>query len=285
MGKESFVIYNSFYKPISRLSDKQLGRLFRAIFEYNISGVVDVEEDISMAFEFFKNQFEIDGSKYQAKIKRDVENGRRGGNPNFKKGKSNPYYAAKKDNPEITEDNRGLCQITEDKAINDNVNDNDVIPTDVGDNIEKTLSKREQKEAEPSPPETDEQRMAKIDRWAVQLAESPLEAQWRDAVTKKHGVRDFVKAMALFRNHILLQSLTQKIFSINEYRKYFDWKAADFITDEVRRSPIPWMARLIRGDDGRLYVEQYGDRTEVPEGTPPPPSRNHVWYKGQWVNS
>lgn len=65
MGKESFIIYTSFYKPISILSDKQLGRLFRAIFEYQLSGVVDVEEDIRMAFEFFKNQFEIDECKYR----------------------------------------------------------------------------------------------------------------------------------------------------------------------------------------------------------------------------
>ena len=130
MGKESFIIYTSFYKPISILSDKQLGRLFRAIFEYQLSGVVDVEEDIRMAFEFFKNQFEIDERKYQAKIKRNNENGHKGGNPNFRKGKSNPYYDKKEnkitgDNPNITEDNPTLPNITEDKPIYDNDNDND----------------------------------------------------------------------------------------------------------------------------------------------------------------
>lgn len=128
--KESFLIYTSFYKPISILSDRQLGRLFRAIFKYQLGEVVDVEEDIRMAFEFFKNQFEIDESKYQSKIKRDVENGHKGGNPNFKKGKSNPYYDKGKkgmpqDNPNITQDNPRLSDITQDKAINDNVNDND----------------------------------------------------------------------------------------------------------------------------------------------------------------
>lgn len=132
MGKESFIIYTSFYKPISILSDKQLGRLFRAIFEYQLSGVVDVEEDIRMAFEFFKNQFEIDESKYQAKIKRNNENGHKGGNPNFQKGKSNPYYDKKEnkitgDNPNITEDNPTLPNITEDKPINENENVNDII--------------------------------------------------------------------------------------------------------------------------------------------------------------
>lgn len=144
------MIYTSFYKPISKLSDKQLGRLFRAVFRYNLGEVFDVEEDIEMAFEFFKNQFEIDESKYQSKVMRDIENGRKGGNPNFRKGQSNPYYrqGGNGNSPEggkeitqdnirlsdITQDNRGLSEITQDnpalpkitqdKAINDNDNVN-----------------------------------------------------------------------------------------------------------------------------------------------------------------
>ena len=150
MAKEAFLIYTSFYKPISKLSDKQLGRLFRAVFRYNLGEVFDVEEDIEMAFEFFKNQFEIDESKYQSKVMRDIENGRKGGNPNFRKGQSNPYYrqGGNGNSPEggkeitqdnirlsdITQDNRGLSEITkdnpalpkitQDKAINDNDNVN-----------------------------------------------------------------------------------------------------------------------------------------------------------------
>lgn len=110
MAKDSFIIYSSFYKPISRLSDKQLGRLFRAIFNYNLGEVVSVEEDISMAFEFFKNQFEIDESKRQAKIMRDIENGRKGGNPNLRK-----------NNQGLTKDNPGLTQT----RLNENDNEND----------------------------------------------------------------------------------------------------------------------------------------------------------------
>ena len=125
MGKETFIIYSSFYKPISFLSDKQLGRLFRAIFRYNLGEVVEVEDDIRMAFEFFKNQFDIDEGKYQAKIMRDIENGRKGGNPNFKKGQPNPYYQKdeNKDNPtlpEITKDNQTLPKITLYEYDNDN---------------------------------------------------------------------------------------------------------------------------------------------------------------------
>lgn len=105
--KESFIIYCRFYKPISFLSDKQLGKLFRAIFRYNLGEVVEVEDDIRMAFEFFKNQFELDESKYQAKIKRSVEDGRKGGNPNFKKGQANPYYKKNDEEESIAKPLRG----------------------------------------------------------------------------------------------------------------------------------------------------------------------------------
>ncbi len=129
MNRESFLIYTSFYKPISTLSDKQLGRLFRAIFRYNLGEAVNVEEDIRMAFEFFKNQFEIDENKYQAKIKRDIDNGRRGGNPNIINGKSKGLNREIKDNPRLTPDNPRLTpdnpRLTPVNPINDNVNVND----------------------------------------------------------------------------------------------------------------------------------------------------------------
>ena len=58
--KDSFTVYKSFYHPVSKLSDRQLGRLFRAIFLYQLGEKITVREDIEMAFEFFKGQFEAD---------------------------------------------------------------------------------------------------------------------------------------------------------------------------------------------------------------------------------
>jgi hypothetical protein len=64
--KESFIIYKSFFGPISQLNDHQMGELFRAIFEYQINGKdVNHESEIFMAFQFFKNQFQIDLKKYE----------------------------------------------------------------------------------------------------------------------------------------------------------------------------------------------------------------------------
>lgn len=65
--KESFIIYKSFYAPIKQLNDQQMGQLFRALFEYQINDQeVDPGSEIYMAFQFFKNQFNLDHKKYEA---------------------------------------------------------------------------------------------------------------------------------------------------------------------------------------------------------------------------
>lgn len=124
MNKESFLIYKSFYEPIKYLSNEQLGRLLRAIFEYQINGNLDIDEDIKMAFEFFKNQFRIDDIKYQKKVEANRENGKKGGRP--KKTQNNPKNPVGKIKPK--------------KADNDNDNDN----VNVNDNDIYSPAKAEQ---------------------------------------------------------------------------------------------------------------------------------------------
>ena len=53
MNRESFVLYTRFYQPICRLSNEQLGRLFRLLFLFNLDKEYEVDDDIMMAFEFF----------------------------------------------------------------------------------------------------------------------------------------------------------------------------------------------------------------------------------------
>jgi len=133
MGKESFLIYKSFYKPISKLSDEQLGRLFRAIFEYNINGSVCVESDIEMAFEFFRNQFNIDEDKYRTKIEKNRENGRRGGNQRRQESQPDASQSSERYHslPNATENEQSQANATEryhsqaNQAYNDNENEND----------------------------------------------------------------------------------------------------------------------------------------------------------------
>lgn len=120
--KDSFLIYKSFYKPISRLSDKQLGRLFRAIFKYQLGEEVTVEEDIEMAFEFFKNQFEIDELKYQGIVERNRNNGRKGGNDKNSETVKSKYSGSQTSH---STPNNPVGAKRASGGLNDNENDND----------------------------------------------------------------------------------------------------------------------------------------------------------------
>lgn len=129
--KDSFLIYKSFYKPISRLSDKQLGRLFRAIFKYQLGEEVTVEEDIEMAFEFFKNQFEIDELKYQGIVERNRNNGRKGGND------KNSETVKSKSSGSHSTPNNPVGAKRASGGLNDNENDNDLKETSLSRSKEK----------------------------------------------------------------------------------------------------------------------------------------------------
>lgn len=131
MNKESFLIYKSFYEPIKFLDDEKLGKLFRAIFEYQINKIECQDMEIRMAFEFFKNQFRLDDEKYQKIVERNKENGKKGGRP--KQNEENPKNPVGLKKPK--------------KADNDNDNekdnDNDTttdIYTYLENNFARTLS-------------------------------------------------------------------------------------------------------------------------------------------------
>ena len=72
--RDAFILYKSHYEPIKGLTDEQLGRLFRAIFEWQITGQADPGPDIAMAFRFIINQCRIDNEKYLARCEKNREN-------------------------------------------------------------------------------------------------------------------------------------------------------------------------------------------------------------------
>ena len=112
--------------------------VYDAIIEYAASGKLSELKPLSkMAFSFIKKEMDYNQLKYDERIKKSQDNGRNGGNPNFKKGKANPYY--QRGDVEITQDNLPLSGITQDNQtlpditlndndnVNDNVNDNEGI--------------------------------------------------------------------------------------------------------------------------------------------------------------
>lgn len=124
MEKESFILYNSFYEPIKTLKNEQLGKLFRAIFNYTINGEITKDNDILVAFMFIKNQLDMDNEKWQKEKEKRSEAGKKGmasrwGNKNNITNDNSVINSYNKNNSVIN----AITKITDN--VNDNVNDND----------------------------------------------------------------------------------------------------------------------------------------------------------------
>ena len=107
--RPSFLIYKSFYKPIKNLSDVDKGKLFEAIFKYQTQDFEgseqEIEPQIQMAFEFFKNQFELDNIKWKKRVAAQSANGKKGGRPkkSSRSGRSGKQLENKSTEPKETD--------------------------------------------------------------------------------------------------------------------------------------------------------------------------------------
>lgn len=118
--RPSFVLYTNYKEKFKRLSDAQMGKLLRAIFEYQETGVVPGIEDaaISMAFDVVKFDLDRDGAKYEEKVAQNRKNASKGGQAKAENRKRTLANAS--------ESRQKLANASERKRIvHDNDNDND----------------------------------------------------------------------------------------------------------------------------------------------------------------
>ena len=79
--RPSFLIYKADYDAIKNLSDQNLGKLFRAIFEYHNDKELQLEPEVQMALNFLKKQLQLDHIKWEKKVAAQKANGEKGGRP------------------------------------------------------------------------------------------------------------------------------------------------------------------------------------------------------------
>ena len=79
--RPSFLMYKADYDSIKNLSDQNLGKLFRAIFEYHNDKELKLEPEVQMALNFLKKQFQLDHIKWEKKVAAQRANGEKGGRP------------------------------------------------------------------------------------------------------------------------------------------------------------------------------------------------------------
>ena len=132
MNKDTIIFYLSQYESIkSELTNEQLGRLFRALFEKQLGNEVVLEDDIKIAFNFLNNQLLVDKKKYEEKCARLRENGKKGGAPLGNKN-------AEKQPKQPKQANAKKTTLNDNDNDNDNVNDNDN-DNDIFSYLEKTF--------------------------------------------------------------------------------------------------------------------------------------------------
>ena len=94
-GRVSFLLYKDFFNSIEHFSDEELGRLFRVLHEYQRSeNWTEVQEQsihptVKVAFNFYRNQFNLDDKKYEKRLIANRINALKGGRPK-KEGANNP---------------------------------------------------------------------------------------------------------------------------------------------------------------------------------------------------
>lgn len=81
MALEYFPCYHSYRKKLAKLSDQEVGRLFRALLEYSEFGETkELTGRESVAFDFIADDIDRAKSAYEEKCEKNRQNGRKGAN-------------------------------------------------------------------------------------------------------------------------------------------------------------------------------------------------------------
>ena len=79
--RSSLLLHFDSLEILDELSDEEAGQLFKAIKSHHEGGTLSLSPLVRVAFSSFKNQFARDEIKYQETVKRNKNNGSKGGRP------------------------------------------------------------------------------------------------------------------------------------------------------------------------------------------------------------
>lgn len=131
MANKSFILHIDSLCILDKLTDEQKGKLFDAIYRYQLTGEVNTLDQLTeIVFTPFLNQFKRDAEKYQSFVAKQAENGKRGGRPK---------------NPSLLEDSQKTQAFLEKpkKAYNDSVSKNDSVSVNTDEiELHKTFAKK-----------------------------------------------------------------------------------------------------------------------------------------------
>lgn len=219
--KKAFLMYLDSLEPVYMMNDKQKAGLLNAIVAYQFEDNKMLEEAkkdqvVNIVFSRIEKYFKENEGAYEQTCLQNQANGRKGGNPNFKKGQSNPYY--KKDNRGITEDNRpvmsGNEKITEDnrgitednRRLPDNDNDNEELSTNADNSEKENLSLDEKDERKQLSFNLVSEEFLKFNNWLkdncpfVLKVKTQMNERDYDKLMKKYSKKELCDALESLNN-------------------------------------------------------------------------------------
>lgn len=127
MAKNSFILYHDQKEVIDELDDEQAGKLFKAIYEYNVNKKLTLTGALKLIFIPFKSSFDRNNDKWEDIVQKRSEAG--------KKGMKSRWENKEK----ITNDNKSYQMITNitdsvsvsdsvNVSVSESVNDNNITP-------------------------------------------------------------------------------------------------------------------------------------------------------------
>lgn len=82
MAMEYFCCYHSYKRSCEKLTDQELGRLFRSLMQYSETGETqELTGRESIAFDFIAEDIDRAKEAYETKCRSNAENGKKGGRP------------------------------------------------------------------------------------------------------------------------------------------------------------------------------------------------------------
>ena len=125
MAKKSFILYNDQKEVIDELNDEQAGKLFKAIYEYNVNQKETLTGILKLVFIPFKTSFDRDEEKWEEIIEKRSEAGKKHTGNQYTRKKEKEIGTNGTSVPKMEQNGtNGTVSVSDSVSVNDNVNVN-----------------------------------------------------------------------------------------------------------------------------------------------------------------
>lgn len=293
MSNNSFVFYQSFYDAVKEFDNDTIAEFFKMVCDFALTGVYEESENKVAKALFIMTLPQIEANQKRREYAK--KGGAPKGNTNAKIDSKKSAKSAKKQPMVDLENNKKQPMVDFQeiqKQPNVNVNVNDIKEKK---NIINNIPKKEKADFD-----------GKFRTWGIEIATNETCGIFREELTRKYGIKNWLIAMKDFKSHIISQANEDKIIAmdgINDLKRYMSNALAksNFLSDEAKKAPKADIGGIVeynkpqsewRKPCKRLpneEVDAWGTKTMVgvilqdgkrfycSPSTPEPPSRWHYY--------